>query len=78
MTKVLVIGATGSLATEVIKTLEKNPNVTLTLFARNISRLSGNHTKIQGVCKPRWRPRYNEPKHHYSNERGGSETHHCH
>ena len=48
MTKVLVIGATGSLATEVIKTLEKNPNVTLTLFARNISRLSGNHTKIQG------------------------------
>lgn len=29
MTKVLVIGATGSLATEVIKTLEKNPNVTL-------------------------------------------------
>ena len=48
MRKVLVIGATGSLAIEVIKTLEKNPNVTLTLFARNISKLSGNHTKIQG------------------------------
>ena len=48
MRKVLVIGATGSLATEVIKTLEKNSNVSLTLFARNISKISGNHTKIQG------------------------------
>lgn len=48
MRKVLVIGATGSLATEVIKTLEKNSNVSLTFFARNISKISGNHTKIQG------------------------------
>ena len=29
MAKVLIVGATGSLATEVIKTLEKNPNVSL-------------------------------------------------
>lgn len=72
MTKVLIVGATGSLATEVIKTLENNPNVELTLFARNISQIKGNHSKIQGdalkiddlkkaiaghcVCKSRWRP----------------------
>lgn len=48
MTKVLIVGATGSLATEVIKTLENNPNVELTLFARNISQIKGNHSKIQG------------------------------
>ncbi|GJH40054.1 NAD(P)-dependent oxidoreductase [Capnocytophaga sp. HP1101] len=49
MTKVIVIGATGSLATEVIKTVEKNPKVALTLFARNISRLpNSNHAKVQG------------------------------
>ncbi|MDO4880054.1 MAG: NAD(P)H-binding protein [Capnocytophaga sp.] len=49
MTKVVVIGATGSLASVVIKTVEKNPNVSLTLFARNTSRLpESKHTKIQG------------------------------
>lgn len=48
MTKVLIVGATGSLATEVIKTLENNPNVELTLFARNISQIKRNHSKIQG------------------------------
>jgi uncharacterized protein YbjT (DUF2867 family) len=50
MKKVLVIGATGSLATVVTAAIMKQSDVQLTLFARNINRLSAsdNVTLIQG------------------------------
>jgi len=50
MKKVLIIGATGSLATVVIEELKKQADVQLTLFARNTSRLStaANITLKQG------------------------------
>lgn len=47
MKKVIVIGATGSLAQDVIETLKAVDNVELTLFGRNLSRLSKN---IAGKC----------------------------
>ena len=40
MNKVLIIGATGSLATVVTEKLKKQADVELTLFARNTNRLS--------------------------------------
>jgi len=40
MRKVIIIGATGSLAQYVIDALNKSDNVELTLFARNINRLA--------------------------------------
>lgn len=45
MKKVIVIGATGSLAQYVIEALKASGNVELTLFARNTKRLSVNHLK---------------------------------
>lgn len=50
MKKVLIIGATGSLATVVIEELKKHSDVQLTLFARNTNRLSasGNVMLVQG------------------------------
>ena len=45
MRKVLIIGAGGSLAKYVIEALEKLENVSLTLFARNKSKLS--KTKLE-------------------------------
>lgn len=50
MKKVLIIGASGSLATVVIEELKKQNNVELTLFARNKNRISNvaNATVIQG------------------------------
>lgn len=50
MKKVLVIGATGSLAAVVIEELKKQTDVQLTLFARNTDRLltTGNIKIIQG------------------------------
>ncbi len=40
MKKVLIIGASGSLATVVIETLKKQGNIALTLFARNKNRIA--------------------------------------
>lgn len=40
MKKILIIGATGSLAQYVIDSVKKTENVSLTLFARNLSKLS--------------------------------------
>lgn len=50
MKKVLIIGATGSLATVVTEELKKQADVQLTLFARNVNRLSaaGKVTLLQG------------------------------
>ena len=50
MKQVLIIGATGSLATVVTEELKKQTDVQLTLFARNTNRLSatGNVTLLQG------------------------------
>ncbi|MBS1949250.1 MAG: NAD(P)H-binding protein [Bacteroidetes bacterium] len=50
MKKVLIIGATGSLATVVIEEVKKQTDVQLTLFARSKSRSSeaGNTSFIQG------------------------------
>lgn len=51
ITKVLVVGATGSLAAFVIEALNQLNDVSLTLFARNsqrINTLSANNTVIQG------------------------------
>lgn len=52
MKKVLIIGATGSLAQYVIETLESADKVALTLFARNTKRLAkykaANVTLVQG------------------------------
>lgn len=52
MNKVLIIGAGGSLAQYVIEALMQMENVSLTLFARNISKLlkskNENYTLIQG------------------------------
>jgi uncharacterized protein YbjT (DUF2867 family) len=50
MKKVLIIGATGSLATVVTEQLKKQADVQLTLFARNINSLSksNNVSIIQG------------------------------
>lgn len=50
MKKVIIIGASGSLANVVIETLQKQKDVELTLFARNKNRISnvGNATVIEG------------------------------
>ncbi|MDO5639192.1 MAG: NAD(P)H-binding protein [Neisseria sp.] len=52
MNKILIIGATGSLAQTVIAAAEKNPKLQLTLFARHPEKLSdglkANHRVIQG------------------------------
>jgi uncharacterized protein YbjT (DUF2867 family) len=50
MKKVLIIGATGSLATVVTEELKKQTDLQLTLFARNTNRLSttDNATVLQG------------------------------
>jgi uncharacterized protein YbjT (DUF2867 family) len=50
MKKVLIIGATGSLATVVTEELKKHTDVQLTLFARNTNRLltKGKATLLQG------------------------------
>jgi len=52
MKKVIIIGASGSLASCVIKDLEKQPEVELTLFVRNKKRLQQNvaakHKVIEG------------------------------
>lgn len=50
MKKVLIIGASGSLATVVIEELKKQSDVELTLFARNKNRISNpeNATVIEG------------------------------
>lgn len=49
MKKVIVIGASGSLANYVIDTLQKVPNVHLTLFARNKSRIENDTTNATVV-----------------------------
>lgn len=50
MKKVIIIGASGSLATVVIEELKKQNDVALTLFARNKNRISnpGNAKTIEG------------------------------
>lgn len=52
MKKVIIIGASGSLAPSVIETLEAQPDVELTLFVRNKKRLQSNvgakHNVIEG------------------------------
>lgn len=45
---ILIIGATGSLASKVIETAEQFDSLNLTLFTRNTSRLSKRHTLFQG------------------------------
>lgn len=49
MKKVIVIGASGSLANYVIDTLQKVPNVHLTLLARNKSRIENDTTNATVV-----------------------------
>lgn len=48
MKKVIIIGATGSLAQHVIEALKDQDDLLLTLFARNTGRLNQN----LGISKP--------------------------
>lgn len=51
MKKVIIIGASGSLASYVIEAIEKQPEVELTLFVRNKKRLQSNTAANQKVIE---------------------------
>jgi uncharacterized protein YbjT (DUF2867 family) len=51
MKKVIIIGATGSLASYVVKELQKSADVVLTLFVRNKNRLDKGTITISSIVE---------------------------